>query len=233
MTPDARRSIERNAASVRARIEAACADAGRDSGGVTLVAVTKYVSPAVIASLADAGIADVGESRPERLVEVRAALGERAGAFRWHQVGTVQRRKVRSLVGQMDVLHSLDRRHLLDELAKHLPADGPSVEAFVQVNISGEEAKSGVRPAEARGLVERAAECPGLQVVGLMTMAPARGDPTPVFRGLRELRNEIARDTGLSLPSLSMGMSDDFETAIREGATHVRIGSALFEGIEA
>jgi hypothetical protein len=211
-----------NVRRVRERIAAACARAGRRSDDITLVAITKYVAPPAIEALAACGITDCGENRVLEGVERVAQVQH---PFRWHFVGHVQTNKARRLVDRFAIIHSIDRWDLAAQLDRHKK----SLTGFVQVNVSGEGTKGGVAPGETAALVGRIRrECGAITLAGLMTMAPHGDDAEasrPHFRRLRELA------VSCGLDGLSMGMSDDFEVAIEEGATHVRIGSALWEGV--
>lgn len=210
--------LRSNLQGVRDRIAAACARAGRDPATITLVVVTKSVPAELISGLAALGVTDVGENRPiEGLRRVGAIPG-----FRRHMIGHLQTNKVGKALQWADVLHSVDRLSLVQELAKH----SQKPPAFVQVNVSGEGAKGGFKPGETEGAVAEARKR-SLDVRGLMTMAPAGADPLPHFRALRELARR------LGLRELSMGMSQDFEAAVEEGATTVRVGTAIFEGVVA
>jgi pyridoxal phosphate enzyme (YggS family) len=219
---------------VRARIAAACARAGRDPAHVTLVAVTKSVGADVAAELARLGVADLGENRTEALAGKREALAAEGLGVRWHMIGHLQTNKVRRALPAIDVLHSLDRPSLLEALRAELArADGPRLPAFVQVNVAREASKGGFGEADLEGALLAARSVPRLDVRGLMTMAPASERPEdsrPVFRRLRELRDEARRHGYLQGLDLSMGMSQDFEVAVEEGATHVRVGTILFTG---
>ncbi len=207
--------LRRNVEDVRRRIAGACARAGRDPASVTLVVVTKTAPAEAIPLLASAGVADIGENRP---VEGLRRIGGLAG-FRRHMVGHVQTNKLKKLLQWADVVHSADRPRLVEELARQ--EKRPPV--YVQVNVSGEDAKGGFRPEEAESAVAAARR--SLEVLGLMTMAPEGGDARPVFRRLRELAGRCG------LAGLSMGMTQDFEVAVEEGATCVRVGTAVFEGV--
>jgi len=204
-----------NLEAVRGRIRAACARVGRDPAGVTLVVVTKAAPGELISRLADVGVTDLGENRA---VEGLRRIGSLTG-FRRHMIGHVQTNKVTKMLRWADVLHSVDRAALLDELGK--AQRKPPV--FVQVNVSGEATKGGFRPEETPDAVAHARR--SHEVLGLMTMAPQGGDARACFRGLRELAGRCG------VEGLSMGMSQDFEPAVEEGATVVRIGSAIFEGV--
>ena len=207
--------LRRNVEDVRRRIAEACARAGRDPASVTLVVVTKTAPAEALPLLASAGVADIGENRP---VEGLRRIGGLAG-FRRHMVGHVQTNKVKKLLQWADVVHSVDRPKLVEELARQ--EKRPPV--YVQVNVSGEAAKGGFRPEEVEPAVDAARR--SLDVQGLMTMAPEGGDARPVFRRLRELAGRCG------LAGLSMGMTQDFEVAVEEGATCVRVGTAVFEGV--
>jgi len=207
--------LQSNLASLRSRIAAACSRAKRDPSEVTLVVVTKSIPPELIVRLGDLGVRDIGENRP---VEALERVGELTG-IRRHMIGRLQTNKVAKTLAWADVIHSVDRTSLVAELSKHTKR----VPIFVQVNVSGEASKGGYG---ADGAEEGVAEARrSLEVVGLMTMAPQGEDARPHFRRLRELAER------LGLPQLSMGMSQDFEAAVEEGATHVRVGTAIFEGV--
>ncbi len=207
--------LKRNLDDVRARIAAACVRAGRNPDAVTLIVVTKAVPAELIPHLAGFGVTDIGENRP-------VEGGRRTGAlkqFRRHLIGALQTNKVGKALEWAAVVHSLDRPALLEELGRR----SPNLPVFVQVNISGEASKGGYKPREVAEAVAAARR--RLRVEGLMTMAPVEGDARPHFRALRELAGS------LGLAGLSMGMSQDYERAVEEGATHVRVGSAIFEGV--
>ena len=207
-------------------IQDACDRSGRQRSDITVVAVTKEVSAARAAEMIVSGFDHLGENRPEILLEKQEAI--QSGAI-WHFIGNVQSRKVKDIINRIDYLHSVDRMSLAKEVQKR--ADQP-VDCFIQVNVSGEASKSGVTPAELIAFIEQVAAYDKVRIIGLMTMAPFTEDMDvirSVFRSLRELRDEVA---ALGLPhapctQLSMGMSNDFIIAIEEGATHVRIGTAL------
>ncbi len=217
--------IRANLERVRERIAAACARAGRAPEDVTLICVTKGRTPAEVEAAFAAGARDFGENRVQEARAKLQLLGE-ARRARWHLVGHLQRNKVRAALECFAILHGVDSARLLTAIAQR--AEHP-VELFVQVNISGEPTKFGCRPEETPQLVEFARQHPNLEPLGLMTIAPQGAEPRVIracFAGLRELAER------LGLRHLSMGMSDDFELAIEEGATHVRIGRAIFEGVQ-
>lgn len=218
-------------AAVRGRIEAAARRVARDPGSITLVAVSKGVDPARIREALESGQRVFGENRVQELVQKTLALAP--AAVEWHMVGHLQRNKVRHVLPHITMLHSLDRAPLAEELDRHLQRLGRRLDVLVEVNTSGEATKWGVTPCEAPELVRAAARFDTLRVVGLMTVGPNTTDVQAVreaFRLLRELLTRI-RDEGVAGPEfrhLSMGMSGDFEIAIEEGATLVRIGTAIF-----
>jgi pyridoxal phosphate enzyme (YggS family) len=216
-------------AQVRERIERARQRAGR-SGEVTLVAVTKTHPAGVVRAAIRAGVADVGENRVQELEQKVPEVGREA--VRWHLIGHLQRNKVAKALPLFDLLHSLDSLRLAQALSDAAVKAGVTVRALVEVNSAGEETKGGVPAAEAVDVVGRMAGLPGLELLGMMTMAPFTGDAEVVrraFRATRELCGETARQVaGFRGEHLSMGMSNDFEIAVEEGATLVRVGSSIF-----
>jgi pyridoxal phosphate enzyme (YggS family) len=227
--------IAENLAQVRSRISAAAARSGRTADAVTLVAVTKYVSAAAAQAVVQAGCRDLGESRPQELWAKAAALGDRS--IRWHMVGHLQRNKIRRTLSLVHLVQSVDREPLLVALEAEAAALGRTVDALVEVNISGDACKTGLAPDELQRMLEHAATLDHVSIRGLMGMARLEGDREAArrdFAALRALRDKLAPHfpPPLSLSELSMGMSGDFEAAIEEGATIVRLGSALFEGTD-
>jgi len=207
--------LQANLLRVRERIAAACDRARRDPASVTLVVVTKSMPADILPRLAELGVTDLGENRA---VEGLERVGSLRGCRR-HMIGHLQTNKVGKMLQWAEVLHSLDRSSLIRELAKH----NKRPPSFVQVNVSGEASKGGFRPEEMEGAL---AQCRGVvELLGLMTMAPEGADARPHFRRLRELAERHG------LRGLSMGMSQDFEAGVEEGATHVRVGTAIFEGV--
>ncbi len=224
--------LKANVDAVRRRMEAACQRAGRSASDVTLVAVTKYVSVEVAARLPELGIRDLGESRPQELWHKASALPD----VRWHLIGHLQRNKVDSTIPLTSLIHSVDSERLLVAIQAAASQQNRPVPVLLEVNVSGESAKQGFAPSDVPSVLARfTTRFPQLSLRGLMTMAPLSADPEqvrPVFRELRRLRDQWRGDFPLvgSLAELSMGMTQDFEVAIEEGATMVRVGSALFEG---
>jgi pyridoxal phosphate enzyme (YggS family) len=206
---------------------------------VRLVGVTKYVSPDLTAALVGAGCQDLAESRPQALWAKAEALAGVSPPPRWHLVGHLQRNKVRRTIGLVSLLHSLDGRRLLDALEAEAGRTGRPCDVLVEVNLAGDEGRTGLRAEEVAPLLAAAAGCGHVRVRGLMGMAgvpegPAAGDQARrQFAALRELRDRLRADVPatVTLDELSMGMSGDFEEAILEGATLVRVGSALWEGV--
>lgn len=222
-------------------IATACARAGRSPDDVTMVAVTKYAEPSWIHGLVELGVRDLAESRPQQLIE-------RAEQFpsdiRWHLIGHLQRNKVKQVLPRTALLHSVDSLRLLERIGEiaaervgSAPADHPNrPRVLLEINVSGESAKDGLSIAELTSQWDALQTVSNVHIVGLMTMAPLTDDPEvarPVFRELRQLRDNLAARAAphVKLTELSMGMSGDFAIAIEEGATLVRIGSRLFDGL--
>jgi len=202
---------------VRDRIETAARRAGRDPAGVTLLAATKTVAAARIAEVLALGVVDVGENRAQELLAKAPELAAQPQSPRWHFVGQLQRNKVAALAPWVTRWQSVDRRQLGAVIARR----APDASVFVEVNLGDEPQKAGCAPSEAPVLADELRGL-GLRVDGLMTVHPQHGEPRRWFAALRDL---AAR---LELPELSMGMTDDFEVAVEEGATIVRVGRALF-----
>jgi hypothetical protein len=207
---------------------AACARSGRDPSTVRLVAVTKTVPAAVVREALASGHDLFGENRVQ---EALAKIPEVGGTARWHMIGHLQKNKARHAVGVFECIHSVDGIELGRELDKRAAAAGIRQAVLVQVNLSKEETKSGVEEAALFPLLEGLVGLPNLDVRGLMTIPPPVEDAEENrrwFAVLREARERAEREFGLPLPELSMGMTDDFEVAIEEGATLVRVGRAIF-----
>jgi pyridoxal phosphate enzyme (YggS family) len=219
-----------NLASVRSRIAAACRRAGRDEAEVTLVAVTKTVTPAEVAELYRLGVRDFGENRVADGVAHREALAR--DDARWHLIGHLQRNKAGdALAGGFVRIHSVESAKLVDVLDRECAKLGIRAAVLLEANVSGEASKYGVAPEDLPALAALAARKEHLDLLGLMTMAPFTDDPEtsrPHFRSLARLRRELEERLGTELPHLSMGMTGDFEVAVEEGATMVRVGTALF-----
>jgi PLP dependent protein len=249
-SPPGRDRLRSNLATLRGRIEAARGRSPIAAASVRVVLVTKSVPPACLAWLQGLGVEDVGENRIQAAEQKRAAAPvDLVRSLTWHGIGHVQTNKARRAVALFDVFHALDSIHLADRLEAVLAEEGrpPSRgwPVYAQVNAARDPAKGGVAPEEAQRFLEALSDRPHLRVEGLMTMAretpeDAREDDggesaRPAFRCLREIRDEaVRRGTGRLAPAgLSMGMSDDFETAVEEGATVVRLGRAAWDGVPA
>jgi PLP dependent protein len=230
---------------VQERMHAAAVRAGRPVEAVTMVAVTKTWPAKVVVAAYEAGMRHFGENRPEELAakrpEVEKILGSNSGII-WHLIGTLQSRKTGLAAGYADVFHALDREKIARRLSADLAASGRVLPSFLEVNVSGEATKAGfdcriweesaTQRSELRRVIVQATELPGLEVMGLMTIAPWDVEPDiirTVFQRARQLaewlQSQLAKPTSLAL---SMGMTDDFEIAIEEGATHIRVGRAIF-----
>lgn len=225
--------IAANLASVRTRIDDAARRVGRAPADVTLVAVSKQQAFDAIAAAYAVGQRDFGENRLEELLP-KADEARRRGLtdIRWHMIGTIQSRKSAQAVGPWTLIHSVDRLKLAQRLSRDAVSAGVVMPVLLEVNVSGEASKHGFTPQGVTEAVEELVALPGIQVRGLMTMAPYFDEPEatrPVFRGLCKLRDSlVAHPSTHAWRELSMGMTNDFEIAVEEGATLVRIGSAIF-----
>jgi len=220
--------IAANLAGIKQRIHAACLRAGRDPASVELIAVSKTFPADDVREAAGAGQQVFGESR---LQEAESKIELLPASLHWHFIGRVQRNKVRKILPRFEVIHAIDSLRLAlytDEIAKEL---GLFPKVFLQVNIGGEKTKGGFETDAIRAEIEALLALERLEVMGLMCIPPAGKTPQdsrPWFAALRGLRGDLEHAAGVSLPALSMGMSGDFEVAIEEGATHVRVGSSIF-----
>jgi pyridoxal phosphate enzyme (YggS family) len=216
-------SLESRLAEVRSRIAAAAKISGRDASAVTLVGVTKTATVEVAAEAFALGLHDLAESKPQELWRKAAAIP----AARWHLIGHLQRNKLDRTMPLVSLIHSVDSVRLLESLDAFGVNRGTPVPVLLEVNCSREESKGGFTPKDLPAIEELR----GITVQGLMTMAAYSEDAEaarPAFIELRELRDALRARTGLPLPHLSMGMSNDFEIAVQEGATLVRLGTVLF-----
>ena len=211
--------------SIRARIDAACAGAGRAPQSVTLLAVSKTRGADEIAALADQGQRHFGENYLQEALDKMPALADRG--LEWHFIGPIQSNKTRAIAEHFDWVHSVDRLKIAQRLSDQRPESLPALNICLQVNISGEDSKSGVTLAELPALAEAVAALPRLQLRGLMAI-PAPADSSEQRRVPLAALREAATQLSLPLDTLSMGMSDDLTEAVQEGATIVRIGTALF-----
>ena len=220
-------NVRENLRQINEQINEACKRAGRHPDDVSVVAVTKYVSIERALEAKDAGILHFGENRDQGLLEKQAAITDEN--ISWHFIGSLQTRKVKSVIQTIDYLHSLDRMSLANEIEKR--ADH-TVRCFVQVNTSLEESKHGLKSEDVIPFVKQLADFKQIEIAGLMTMAPFTDDHTVIrncFKTLKNLQEKVKHLNQVNAPCqhLSMGMSNDFEIAIEEGATFVRIGSSL------
>ncbi len=221
-----RLTISNNLQVIKDDIAEACQGTNRDPEKVSIIAVTKYVSVETTQNAVEAGIIHLGENRDEGFLHKYEHV---SGDVKWHFIGTIQSRKVKSIIDQVDYIHSLDRMSLAKEINKR--ADR-KIKCFAQVNVSGEESKHGLEPEEVVAFIKKVAEYENVEVVGLMTMAPFINDEErlrSIFRTMRILKEEVQALDLSHAPctELSMGMSNDYKIAVEEGATFVRIGTSL------
>jgi pyridoxal phosphate enzyme (YggS family) len=226
--------VRENFALVRERAALAAERAGRNVQDVRIVGVTKYVSAEVASWLVAAGCLDLGESRPQ-LIWSKAMEMQGAGV-RWHLIGHLQRNKAKKTLPFLSMMHTLDSQRLLDQLELDAVLDRPALPVLLEINVSGDKDKTGMTVADAEQLLSswqsRSAAASPIEIAGLMGMGALDGGVERArrdFSALRELRDRWSKDFGLPLKELSMGMSGDFEVAIEEGATIVRVGSILFQ----
>jgi len=223
--------ISANIESVRGRIAAACRRAGRRPEDITLVAVSKTFPAERIREVVRAGVSDIGENYVQEVLPKREALaGE---PIRWHFIGHLQSNKAKSIAAWVTMVHTLDSQALAQELDARAARANRTIDALVEVNTTGEQSKFGISPDQVLPFVRSLEGFPHIRICGLMTIGPFLPDPEgsrPMFRRLRELRETLARHSQQNLDPvhLSMGMTGDFEVAVEEGATLLRIGTALF-----
>jgi pyridoxal phosphate enzyme (YggS family) len=220
--------IEKNLQEVRTRIAAACRRVGRKADEVTIIAVTKTHGPAVVEAAIAAGVADIGENRVQEFIEKRSQVQR---PCRWHLIGTLQRNKATKAIGEFEMIHSVDRVKLAETLQRLGSTRDLTTRVLLEVNTSGEATKHGFDAGEVIAAARAVAAMDHLQLEGLMTLGPLTEDATRIrraFQSLFRLREKIELDLGRALPHLSMGMSGDYEIAVEEGATMVRVGRVLF-----
>ena len=220
--------LESNLNSIRQGIAGACARAGRDPGSVTLLAVTKDRPPEVVDEAARLGLTLFGENKVQ---EAKAKISLCSSRLRWHMIGHLQTNKCRDAVELFEMIQSVDSLHLAEEINKFADQSAKTLPVLLEVNVAGEASKFGLKPDQLPASLERINALPRIEVHGLMTIAPWTPEPEkvrPVFRRLRELKEMAEAALGAPLAHLSMGMSGDFEVAIEEGATLIRVGTALF-----
>lgn len=224
-------TIADNIRAVRQRIDDACRRAGRNPNEVTLIAVTKAFDSTRITEAVREGVCDIGENFVKELLQKREQVLD--GNIRWHFIGHVQTNKVKSLVEVVHLIHSVDSYRVAQEVEKRASKVSRTVDVLLEINTTGEATKYGVPPEEAKALVKKIAPFEHVRIRGLMTIGPFSPDPEesrPCFRKLRELSESIAAQSieNVEMTHLSMGMTNDFEVAVEEGATLVRLGTALF-----
>ncbi len=247
-TKSIQRKVQDNIQRVRERIAQACGRANRDPTSVRLVAVTKSVDVEVIRIVLESGLVDLGESRVQQLAQRAAMIAETQKRWRmldgqrdavvpvWHMIGHLQRNKVRAAMQWATVFHSVDSLRLAEEISGEACERKKVADVLLQVNIAGEKSKHGIAVGAIEVFCEQIRALAGVRLIGLMSMMPLVDDPDevrPLFRRLREIAEDLVTQACVSRESceLSMGMSNDFEIAIEEGATMVRVGMALFEGL--
>jgi len=219
--------ISANLENVRQRISAACARSGRQAGSVTLVAVSKGHPAEVVRAAAELGLGVFGENRVQ---EAKAKIGLCPGRLRWHLIGHLQSNKCRDAVHFFEMIQSVDSLSLAREINKWAEKSAKTMPALIEVNVAGESSKFGYAPERVLAELKELNALPKMELHGLMTVAPYMQEAEkvrPVFRRLRELKGQCEELLGAPLPHLSMGMSGDFEVAVEEGATMIRLGSAV------
>ena len=221
-------TLEKRLQEVRDRIENAAKGCGRDPGEVTLIAVTKTYPVDAMNEAISLGVTDIGENKPQ---EVRDKF-DHVKPVKWHLIGHLQSNKIKYVIDRCTMIHSVDSIKLMQKTEKSALSHDCHIDILIQVNISGEESKSGIAPDELPSLLEAAGELSRVHVKGLMTIAPKAefGDPSVHFKNMRALFEETKQKTykNVEMKELSMGMSNDFELAIENGATMVRVGSSIF-----
>ncbi len=221
-------TIESRYQEIQGRIQCACAKSGRGIEEVLLIGVTKTHPPESVEQALRLGILHLGENKVQEASAKKGIVGEKGV---WHFIGHLQSNKVKNAVQIFDQIDSVDSLVLAQEISKRCEMIGKRMPVLMEVNVSGEGSKFGVKPEQAAVLAEQINGLPHLELRGFMTMAPLMEDPMksrPYFAQLRDLRDRIQQETGLHLPELSMGMSQDFEGAIEEGSTMIRLGTILF-----
>lgn len=225
--PDRSAVLAQRLDAVRARLARACVAAGRDPADVSLVAITKTYPASDVLILRGLGVTDVGESRePEASRKAAEVEAEPGPALRWHFVGQIQSRKAKVIAGYADVVHSLDRADIADRLAAARPDDRGPMSVLVQVSLDGDPSRGGVEPDAVGALAEHVTGSEALRLAGVMAVAPFDADPDAAFARLRAVSDQLRADHPEAV-WISAGMSNDLEAAVKNGATHVRVGSAL------
>jgi len=228
-TPEnAMKTVTETLAEIHATLLEACAKSGRDPGDVEIIGVTKTHGPDVVREAWDAGLRIFGENRIQEAV---AKIPACVSGPEWHLIGHLQRNKVRPALELFSVIHSVDSLRLAEQIERVAEETGSRPEILLEINVSGESSKDGLRPEQAREVIDFILTCRNLTWSGLMTMAPFTPDAEqtrPCFAKLRDLRDQWEKEYGAGLPHLSMGMTNDYRVAVEEGATWIRLGTALF-----
>ena len=229
--------LNNNLTHIREKISSICAKLGRDPQGIILVCVTKEREPSQILEAIRSGITDIGENRVQEALSKFKEINSQVGV-RWHMIGHLQRNKVRQALKIFDIIHSVDNLALAEEIDRESGKLNKEIDVLIQVNTSAEETKYGIKPDETLRLIEHISQLNNLRICGLMTMAPLTDNPEetrPCFRSLRILRDEVVKnfqdDTNIKMNYLSMGMSQDYEIALEEGANMLRIGRSIFSDV--
>ena len=222
--------ITENLEQVRKNIEEACRAVNRDPGEVTLISVSKTKPVSMLQEAYDAGSRDFGENKVQEIMDKYPQL---PSDIRWHMIGHLQRNKVKYIIGKVDLIHSVDSLRLAEEISKEAVKKETEENILIEVNVAGEESKFGVSVADTEELVRQIAVLPGIHIQGLMTIAPYVENPEqnrPVFRALKKLAVDIKMKNidNVHMDVLSMGMTGDYEVAVEEGATMVRVGTGIF-----
>ena len=231
MSSDIQSGIDVRRAEILGAVAAAAGKTGRHAGDVALMAVTKTHSPEVVRAAARAGLTRFGENRVQEGAPKAEALRTEFPGLEWRLIGPLQTNKAKTALQWFQVVETVDRERLAQRLESLLQEGGRQLPVLIEVNLAGEASKSGVPAGDAPRLLDAVLACPHLDLRGLMAVPPYDPDPEksrPHFAALRELRDRLAKAAGRPLPELSMGMSHDFAVAVEEGATEVRVGTALF-----
>ena len=231
-TEDLKKKISDNIMSVKQSIEEAETLAGREKGSVTLIGVTKVFPVEYAEAAAVSGLIDLGENRVQELVPKVERFSSLGLDVNWHLIGTLQKNKVKYIIGKTNLIHSVNTVELAEEISKRSESNNVTTSILLQANVSGEESKHGFAPHELKPAIDKIMALPSIKVCGLMTMAPIEeyeGQAREVFAKTRVIYEDLKSYTGLdSFNVLSMGMSQDYRSAILEGSTHIRIGTAIF-----
>ncbi|SDX95919.1 hypothetical protein SAMN02910264_01124 [Ruminococcaceae bacterium YAD3003] len=229
---DLKKRISDNIAAVRSSIDEAIAASGREKGSVTLIGVTKVFPVEYAESAAMSGLKDLGENRVQELVPKVERFSALDIDANWHLIGTLQKNKVKYIIGKTCLIHSVNSIELAEEISKRSVSNNVTTSILIQANVSGEESKHGFAPHELKPAIDKIMDMPSVQLCGLMTMAPIEtyeGQAREVFAKTRVIFEDLKSYTGLDTWNvLSMGMSQDYKSAIYEGSTHIRIGTAIF-----